>query len=1004
MLAGLPITAPRRDVLRCGGLAVLALAYFGLLARFGLNVGEEGGTVYLIDRVVHGQRPYIDFISGYTPAYFYWHAWLLETFGSNLLVLRACVAMVNSASIVLLYLVARAVVPAHFAALPALGYMALLPVVPASECSFNVPYPAWYTLLFWLLGILVLQRVRVTEQRGWLLVAGILAGLSFSFKPNTGLFNLAADVLIVSLACPSRRVTGERQRIRVLRCAVPVVVLACVALVFRVHLWRREGLVFVAPLAVLVAAWLVRDGDSGEPRTRPAAFLAGVACLLAGFGLVTLPWLTFFCLQLGWSRFAHDVLFLNTGFEQFFYLAYRALAWRDVGLAAMAAGLAGAAYAARWRRAPVIQVVAFGVVGLAAAVVWLAWMAPMPEGFQRSVLLRVQDASFGAALLTHWAVLAVVGSPSLARLAGDTRADVQLILAAALCMFLNAYPRSDFYHVILSAPLTLVLGAVLLCWLTQRWRAVMPAPAARWVDVTVLVGVAALLAVVAAPQVGLCARVALHAVGHSAAGLERVALRRAPVLVRRGAAGLPVRTLVPVVDYLERERRDDDRLFTFPDLDVIGFLADLHTPARIGYFNPGWPAHAVEAEVVDTLAEQPPRFAVVANPAPLFFADAPAYYFLLREFVAARYRPWGRSGAYEVLLRTDTEAAPFHTAGADDTAGASSACANLPQPLLPDRLRACLATLPAAAWPGLIQQVRDSQSIDGAGVLSEMWAAGATERTPQSVALLALRVIGEVGDAAAAEALLGAAQTSDAAIDDAMATALFNIAVREMIEPFQFGAGPRRDGPAPRLWSRHRVLLRAWIDSPARDVRRRFFAAWALGTSGEHEVDASTEDDVATLAARAGSMLDDPNPALQLAAAGAVARLSSAPDTLPRLLRLLAVAPSFMPSFALLWSRAHPDAALPELQRQLAAGDPAAREMAAFLAGVLRWPTTLPQLQQAAAAPQPAVRLASIWALGNMARPAGLPTVRAAQMDPDAAVRRTATNALRRFADDDGPG
>jgi len=973
-----------------GAVFGTALLYFGLLAAYGLNVGEEGGALYLIYRTLTGQRPYIDFFSGYAPAYFYWHALILHFSDFNLLGIRFCLALVNSLTVWLLYTIARSVVPIRFAVLPAIAYLTLLPVVPAVSCSFNVPYPSWYVTLLWLIGLHALRRWAAGRGAAWLLLAGLLAGSSCSFKPNTGLFNLAADALCVVLMC--RAATDRRDRVAsLLAWLVGGGVVGGVMFIFRAHLWQRDGAIFVAPILVLVTAAARRRASAAHaPETAqpPGDFGRAISVLLAGFGIVTLPWLMYYWWQLGWAGFAHNVLLINAGYEQFFYLPYRALAGRDVAMAAAVVGLTGWASAYRRRSLPLRQAAWLLAVPAAAAAAWVLVAAPMPEGFQRAVLLRVQDASFGAVLLIHWCVIALLVRRGFPRMRGARARDLVCVLIGALFMFLSVYPRSDFFHLSCSLPLTLVLGAVLLHWLTRLWRRAVAQDGAPWVERLTLASAGLGLMVLAAPQLALCRQVAAHYLERTAGGLTRLQLRRAPVLVRNDAAGQAARDLEPVVAYLERERRPGDRLFTFPNLDLICFLAGMHTPARIGYFNPGLPDHIGEADVVDVLAMQPPRFAVVSNPAPLFFADAPAYYFIIRDFMDSSYAVSGRVGSYVVLVHTGGQAGPFPEPAIAERRATPSrgSCAGLQTPIDRQRLRMCLTHADRPTVAALIQLIRDSESTEAAALLAEVWAQRALGAPSESVALLAVRVIGEVGDARAAAALLAAPEARGDGERDMVSTALFNIALRGMIAPFQLGQGGVPATPVVD-WSPYEARLRAWARTSSEDTRRRFFAIWVLGQE--------TSEDTAAAAWR--TLPADANPGLRLAAAVALSQQGTAADTDERLLDLLPTSPSIVPSLMLRWSRNHPEAAVPQLNRALAHGDPAQREIVAFVAGVLRWPVLVPSLRSAAAAPQARVRLAAVWALGRIEGAEAAGAVRAALSDTDREVQRAAAVAAQQM-------
>ena len=62
--------------------------FFGVLAPYGIQVGEDGDMLYQAYATWRGQLPYLDFSTGYTPLYFYWHALLFRLFGVDALVLR----------------------------------------------------------------------------------------------------------------------------------------------------------------------------------------------------------------------------------------------------------------------------------------------------------------------------------------------------------------------------------------------------------------------------------------------------------------------------------------------------------------------------------------------------------------------------------------------------------------------------------------------------------------------------------------------------------------------------------------------------------------------------------------------------------------------------------------------------------------------------------------------------------------------------------------------------
>src|SRR5438874_6196131 len=104
-----------------GGVAFVGLVAFQLfLARYWLDLIDEGYFADLADRIARRQLPYRDFATLYTPGLHYLHAWTFGLLGRDLVSLRLLLIVVKSAIALLLYILGRRLMPPVFAVLPVL--------------------------------------------------------------------------------------------------------------------------------------------------------------------------------------------------------------------------------------------------------------------------------------------------------------------------------------------------------------------------------------------------------------------------------------------------------------------------------------------------------------------------------------------------------------------------------------------------------------------------------------------------------------------------------------------------------------------------------------------------------------------------------------------------------------------------------------------------------------------------------------------------------------------
>ena len=98
------------DWLLGGAIAVFAMSCvwpLRLYAGFGDHIQDEGIVIQGAARILHGEIPYRDFFSFYTPGSYYLYAGLFKVFGTSLLVARGMLLAYAALFSLLTYLLAR---------------------------------------------------------------------------------------------------------------------------------------------------------------------------------------------------------------------------------------------------------------------------------------------------------------------------------------------------------------------------------------------------------------------------------------------------------------------------------------------------------------------------------------------------------------------------------------------------------------------------------------------------------------------------------------------------------------------------------------------------------------------------------------------------------------------------------------------------------------------------------------------------------------------------------
>jgi hypothetical protein len=238
---------------------------------------------------------------------------------------------------------------------------------------------------------------------------------------------------------------------------------------------------------------------------------------------------------------------------------------------------------ARRPRAELIALAAGSAVAPLAAVVWLLANGALGDAFESIVLLTaqryapIQSVPFGHwADLQSWPLVALFPATAMlvaVRLAvegrgflGDAHTRAWLLFAAAA--FIGCYPRPDWVHIGVNAPLVLPLFAACIAALLER---------SRWLPGR---ATAAVLVAVLLPSALVFADLA-HAV---TTGLRSYPTPRGPAVLGLGTNPPASAALIAEIGSLPA----GDRLFFYPYLPMLIFLTDRTQTGPFDVFTPGY--------------------------------------------------------------------------------------------------------------------------------------------------------------------------------------------------------------------------------------------------------------------------------------------------------------------------------------------------------------------------------------------------------------------------------
>ena len=219
---------------------------------------DDPVLAHAAERVLHGQRPHVDFHDVYSGGLSYLGAASFKMFGTTLLAPRIVLLLFSIPAIAAIWYIASRMLGASAASLVTL--LAAAWSVPQYPC----PTASWYMLYFVIFATAALFCYVETRNWRWIFAAGLFAGIAILFKV-TGIYAVAGGMLFLLFDEQSAQAEDGMRCLSAFSVVVAALLLLfCGGLVFLVHTHPQsaEYYHFVLPGAVLSALLIYREWRS----------------------------------------------------------------------------------------------------------------------------------------------------------------------------------------------------------------------------------------------------------------------------------------------------------------------------------------------------------------------------------------------------------------------------------------------------------------------------------------------------------------------------------------------------------------------------------------------------------------------------------------------------------------------------------------------------------------------------------------------------------------------
>ena len=161
-------------------VCVLSFAYLCLFRRYTTMEPDEGIILQGAQRILHGEIPYRDFFTFYTPGSYYLLAGLFKLFGNSFMVARTALAVCGAVSSSVCYLLARRVCSRQSAL-----FAAALVTLTALPFRFLVLHN-WDSTLWACLALYCSVRFLESPRPVWIFAAATFISFTVLFEQSKG--------------------------------------------------------------------------------------------------------------------------------------------------------------------------------------------------------------------------------------------------------------------------------------------------------------------------------------------------------------------------------------------------------------------------------------------------------------------------------------------------------------------------------------------------------------------------------------------------------------------------------------------------------------------------------------------------------------------------------------------------------------------------------------------------------------------------------------------------